>query len=404
MLRRINFISICLIFGVSVLLIIAGNRYTDNTNYQPIQESHRNVRDFLKIEEPEEVFINEDVTTNVQNILEKTRSKIKSELANYNFSRTKGEDSLDKLLLESGGQPLRNLIVSTWRSGTTFLGELINAIPGTYYHYEPLLRYGIIQIRGPPHDLSAVDSIKKMMACNYEGMDEYFTYGKSHLHQFSHNTKLWEFCKIDRKFCFDADFTSKFCKLFPFQTMKIVRLRLRLVEDFLKNDDQRVKVVFLVRDPRGVMQSRQHRDFCQPSPDCWQPELLCADMVTDYATASYFVKKYPKKFMVLRYEDLALNPNVTAKDLLKFLGLSVTPSVDEFLQSHTNVKMGGVSSTFRVSKDVPFRWKNMLDFDDVEKIQYACTEAMHHWGYKMAYNASHMQGKEFEPLEEYSLD
>lgn len=72
---------------------------------------------------------------------------------------------------------------------------------------------------------------------------------------------------------------------------------------------------------------------------------------------------------VLRYEDLAMNPNATTYDLLKFLGVSPTPAVDEFLQSHTTVQMGGVSSTFRVSRDVPFRWRNMLDFNYVDKIQ-----------------------------------
>ena len=30
------------------------------------------------------------------------------------------------------------LIVSTWRSGSTFFGELLTQYPGTYYSYEPL--------------------------------------------------------------------------------------------------------------------------------------------------------------------------------------------------------------------------------------------------------------------------
>lgn len=72
---------------------------------------------------------------------------------------------------------------------------------------------------------------------------------------------------------------------------------------------------------------------------------------------------------MLRYEELALNPNGTTHKLLKFLRLSATPSVDDFLHSHTNVEVAGVSSTFRVSRDVPFRWKNVLDFNYVEEIQ-----------------------------------
>lgn len=56
-------------------------------------------------------------------------------------------------------------------------------------------------------------------------------------------------------------------------------------------------MVFLIRDPRGVMQSRQHRNFCQPAPDCWKPELLCADMISDYVAAGRLLQEYPNKLM-----------------------------------------------------------------------------------------------------------
>ena len=41
---------------------------------------------------------------------------------------------------EALDQPLRRiLILTTWRSGSTFLGELLSMIPGTFYSFEPLL-------------------------------------------------------------------------------------------------------------------------------------------------------------------------------------------------------------------------------------------------------------------------
>ena len=41
---------------------------------------------------------------------------------------------------EAFDQPLRRiLILTTWRSGSTFLGELLSMIPGTFYSFEPLL-------------------------------------------------------------------------------------------------------------------------------------------------------------------------------------------------------------------------------------------------------------------------
>lgn len=35
--------------------------------------------------------------------------------------------SLNDLTLETGGQPIRSIIISTWRSGSTFLGDILNA-------------------------------------------------------------------------------------------------------------------------------------------------------------------------------------------------------------------------------------------------------------------------------------
>ncbi|XP_023951130.1 carbohydrate sulfotransferase 4 [Bicyclus anynana] len=408
MLRRVNFYSICIAFGLSVLLILAGSRYTDNTNYRP-SESRRNIRNFLKpIEDVDESLLQpiptnaDDGTPDIDKIFDRTRLKIKHELWNYNFTQS-GVQNLDGLLMESGGQPFRSLIISTWRSGTTFLGEVLNAMPGNFYHYEPFLNFGIVQIRGTPEADKALKTIKKMFHCNFDGMEDYFEYGKSHWHQFSHNTRLWDHCKYKKELCIDADFTSRFCKLFPFQSMKVVRVRLRLVKQLLEDKELNLKVILLIRDPRGVMQSRQHRNFCQPAPDCWKPELLCADMISDYVAAARLKQEYPHRFMALRYEELALNPNSTTYAMLKFLGLGITPSIDEFLHSHTNVEVAGVSSTFRVSRDVPFRWKNVLDFNYVDEIQMTCKEAMSLWGYRNAHNATHMTSKDYNPLDQYYL-
>lgn len=58
----------------------------------------------------------------------------------------------------------------------------------------------------------------------------------------------------------------------------------------------RIKIVLLIRDPRGVLQSRKHREWCPNEPDCSDPSILCSDMVLDYKTAVKFSKKYPNKF------------------------------------------------------------------------------------------------------------
>lgn len=58
-----------------------------------------------------------------------------------------------------------------------------------------------------------------------------------------------------------------------------------------------VRVLLLIRDPRGALQSRKHRDWCPGVPDCDQPRLLCEDMVSDYNAATDLLEKYTNRFM-----------------------------------------------------------------------------------------------------------
>jgi hypothetical protein len=57
-----------------------------------------------------------------------------------------------------------------------------------------------------------------------------------------------------------------------------------------------VRVLLLVRDPRGTLQSRKHRDWCPGNPDCFEPIRLCTDLVADYSAAVRLTMKYPHRF------------------------------------------------------------------------------------------------------------
>ena len=68
--------------------------------------------------------------------------------------------------------------------------------------------------------------------------DRYLSFGKNaHPLVFNHNTQLWRQCQFHKKICWDSKFVSKFCQLFPFQSMKLVRLRLQPMEKFLKQNE-----------------------------------------------------------------------------------------------------------------------------------------------------------------------
>lgn len=102
----------------------------------------------------------------------------------------------------------------------------------------------------------------------------------------------------------------------------------------------------------------------------------------------YCIFIFPESFMishilrVLRYEDFSSDPYNKTKELFDFIGFRITPSVKEFLDTHTTQNLGDVSSTYRDSRTAPYHWKQDLPFETVIDIQSGCTEAMDLWGYR----------------------
>lgn len=109
-----------------------------------------------------------------------------------------------------------------------------------------------------------------------------------------------------------------------------------------------------------------------------------------------------KLFRTIRYEELSMDPFKYTQELFKFFRLDFHPQVVEFLDSHTKLNVGGVSSTFRNSKSAPFHWRTDLNFSEVQYIEQNCDEAMQLWGYLKAKNESHL--RDFYPLTSYTIN
>ncbi|KAL1462547.1 hypothetical protein WDU94_014375 [Cyamophila willieti] len=360
----------------------------------------RSIQSLLQFDDREkQQNISQDIKAQIKNALKIQRRLIKGEMDGYLYPRGRYNMSASKLsdlVPELGGTPVRSIILTTWRSGSTFLGDILDSHPGNYYHYEPLLQYEIVQIRGPPLWHEARSLVRSLTMCNYTTLTDYLQYGMEHNYLFTHNSRLWEMCGQFPDLCFEPEFLNSFCRLFPFQSMKIVRVRLKLFQDLLNDPRLNLRVLLLIRDPRGILQSRKHRVWCPGNPDCTEPSRLCADMVSDYSAAIKFSKKYKNRFKVMRYEDISLDPYSSVSELFSFFGLDLHPNVIDFLDTHTKVNIGGVSSTYRDSKAAPFHWRNDLSFEEVAQIQSSCKSALKLWGYRTAGNATHQ--KNFIPI------
>ncbi|KAA0190189.1 hypothetical protein HAZT_HAZT002699 [Hyalella azteca] len=272
--------------------------------------------------------------------------------------------------------PLRILLVSTWRSGSTFLGQVLQQHPGVFQHYEPFSYAGVRQIRSGTEAFQSQQFLHRLLECRFSGQDTYLNYTRQHpLDMIGHNKRIWEPCsKMHRvDLCSNETFLTEACNMFPIQLVKSVRLRLNLTQLFLGETRLNAKVVFLIRDPRATVNSRKSSvRWCDDSPDCSSADVLCSDLKEDLKVAAALERLYPTSFTMVRYEDIANDPHTQIKKLFEFLGMFYSNEMANFVSEHTESEVEKPWSIARKSAARVSRWKENLKPEVIDEIEKAC--------------------------------
>ena len=118
------------------------------------------------------------------------------------------------------GRVKRILVATTWRSGSTFLSELLTSLPAAYHHYEPLMEFQFADLRDPALNELALKMLIGLFKCQYGNLTDFLQFSKEKEEMFSRNVNLWKRCRgIKRSLCYDVDFLEKSCPLFPLQVI-----------------------------------------------------------------------------------------------------------------------------------------------------------------------------------------
>lgn len=272
--------------------------------------------------------------------------------------------------------PLRILLVSTWRSGSTFLGQVLQQHPGVFQHFEPFSYAGVKQIRSGSEAFQSQQFLHRLLECRFEGEDVYLNYTRKHpLEMLGHNKRIWKPCSTSQRvdLCSNETFLTQACNMFPIQLVKSVRLRLNLTQLFLGETRLNAKVIFLIRDPRATISSRRSSvGWCDNSPDCSSPEILCSDLKEDLKVSAALERLYPNSFTMVRYEDLANDPQIVLRKLFSFLGMDYSSDMEEFVTKHTESEVEKPWSIARKSAARVSRWKEKLKSEEIEEIEKVC--------------------------------
>ncbi|CBY30655.1 unnamed protein product [Oikopleura dioica] len=175
----------------------------------------------------------------------------------------------------------------------------------------------------------------------------------------------------------DTSLASRVCKkLIP--AIKSIRfMEIEGLENMAKRNNLDLKIIFLARDPRGIYSSRMKIYDKQISRGDIENRTRRRRGRGDHA----FRFQSPwlnKQSLVVKYEDLALNPEDISKEILEFSGLNFSDSVSNWIKSNTvsRTNKSDAFGTERNSKNTAFAWQNDLDKSSIEDIQSFCTRSM----------------------------
>lgn len=246
------------------------------------------------------------------------------------------------------------IMITTWRSGSTFTSHMLSLHPGTWELPEPLHAMGIVQIDGGDLADEAMIRIRNNLNCQMGTYQVGLPQVKIRCHkEASGNTTAAQ------QLCCDPTFLQQTCAQSPIRSMKVVRLRLNLTRSLLEDPVlNQAKIILLVRDPRATIASRLSRPWCTPE-NCISPARLCEDLDNDLDAYDELVRLYPTRVTMVKYESVAKYPVRTFKSLYNFIGIPFTQAIRKEIVSCTQVPQ--VDS-----------WKDKLDSQQIEDIRESC--------------------------------
>ncbi|XP_068872059.1 carbohydrate sulfotransferase 1 [Aphelocoma coerulescens] len=341
------------------------------------------------------------------------------------------------------------LILATTRSGSSFVGQLFNQHFNVFYLFEPLyhVQYTLIpkltQSKTTTDRRVMLGASRDLLRSLYD-CDLYFLENYIKPQPVNHTTdRLFRrgaskalcsppVCEslgaVDLhleegdcvKKCGSLNLTlaTESCREHGHVAIKTVRVPevsdLRaLVEDPRLN----LKVIQLVRDPRGILASRSETfrdtyrlwriwDGTGRKPynlDVTQLTTVCEDFWNSVSTGLNRPPWLKGKYMLVRYEDLARNPMKKTEEIYDFLGIPMDSNVERWIQNNTR---GDRSSskhkygTVRNSAATAEKWRFRLSYEIVAFTQHACQQVLAQLGYKTAGSEEELKNLSISLVEE----
>lgn len=299
-----------------------------------------------------------------------TKNQQKPELSDFN---TKNQQ-----------KPVQLMIITRWRSGSSFAGELFNNNPDFTYFFEPLI--GLV---GGPSELKFgsrhVEMLRQILSCDFVGSNHTWwsgqwnincgksmTFSKTMLCQYFRNVR-----DLGEKTNRTNIMVQELCLSQRNTAIKTVRVPdISQVESLVSDPNLNVKVINLIRDPRAVSLSRQKTKGVDQ-----MSYSECIEMENNLRLWKDPPEWLKNRHMLLRYEDLAEDPLSITQKMYEFIGVPVPSAVKLWLEFNTNWNEVGEFAHARISSEAAHRWRTHITYQRMEDIQRHCIAPLIMAGY-----------------------
>lgn len=331
------------------------------------------------------------------------------------------------------------LLLSSWRSGSSFVGQVFSQHPSVFYLMEPawhvwtnIQKHGARVLRMAVRDL-----LRSVFQCDFSAMEAYLSekHQVSSLFMWSHSRALCSppACPLtprgqfsNQTQCFNACGThslqgvEKACGTYSHVVLKEVRFfELESLYPLLQDPSLNLHIIHLVRDPRAVMRSRDElaKAFNSDSAIVLEQKNIPAAEV-QYQVMQEICRSHIRineramlkpppflkgRYKMIRYEDVVRNPLEEITAMYEFVGLETTSQLAEWIYRVTHGKGRGTKKeafdiTSRNAADVSEAWRTTLPHHKVRRIQEVCKGAMSLLGYRTVNSEKEQKRLDFDLL------
>lgn len=181
------------------------------------------------------------------------------------------------------GTPNVVLMSSMARSGSSFLGGLLSSLPGVFYFFEPLHNIEHWHMLSPA---TARDGLRGLLTCNITGAIRKAVRTRGKYTVYHPYTRR---CAT-KEACFNS-LLDETCRKEKFRVVKTIRARVSWLTSLLDDPEVNLRIIHLVRDPRGSVISNWKADWAPISE-----ATSCQNLLSDLRDGARLRRQRPGKY------------------------------------------------------------------------------------------------------------